>query len=97
MHTEPCLFLFGEIETGFANHKKIKVAKPVVEMDGDEMTRVLWKLIKDKLIHPYLDLDIQYFDLGLPYRDKTNDQVTVDAANAILKCNVGIKCATITP
>lgn len=77
--------------------QKIKVANPVVEMDGDEMTRIIWKYIKDQLILPYLDLNIQYFDLGMEYRDKTNDQVTLDAANAIKKCKVGIKCATITP
>merc|ERR1711879_621020 len=77
--------------------QKIKVENPVVEMDGDEMTRIIWQMIKDKLILPYLDLNIQYFDLGLPYRDETDDQVTVDAAEAIKKCNVGIKCATITP
>ena len=77
--------------------QKIKVANPVVELDGDEMTRIIWKFIKDKLILPYLDIDIKYFDLGMEYRDKTNDQVTVDAAEAIKKYNVGIKCATITP
>ncbi len=77
--------------------KKIKVANPVVELDGDEMTRVIWSFIKDKLIHPYLDLDIKYYDLGMEYRDETNDQVTVDAAHAIQKYGVGIKCATITP
>ncbi len=76
---------------------KIKVANPVVELDGDEMTRIIWKFIKDKLILPYLDLEIQYFDLGMEHRDATNDQVTVDAANAIKACGVGIKCATITP
>lgn len=76
---------------------KIKVANPVVELDGDEMTRIIWKFIKDKLILPYLDIDIKYYDLGMEYRDKTNDQVTVDAAEAIKKYNVGIKCATITP
>lgn len=76
---------------------KIKVANPVVELDGDEMTRIIWKFIKDKLILPYLDIEIKYFDLGMEYRDKTNDQVTVDAAEAIKKYNVGIKCATITP
>jgi isocitrate dehydrogenase len=76
---------------------KIKVANPVVELDGDEMTRIIWKFIKDKLILPYLDLDIQYFDLGIESRDKTNDQITIDAANAIRKFGVGIKCATITP
>ncbi len=77
--------------------KKIKVANPVVELDGDEMTRIIWKFIKDKLILPYLDIDIKYFDLGMEHRDATNDQVTVDAAEAIKKYNVGIKCATITP
>jgi isocitrate dehydrogenase len=76
---------------------KIKVANPVVELDGDEMTRIIWKFIKDKLILPYLDLDIQYFDLGIESRDQSNDQVTIDAANAIRKVGVGIKCATITP
>jgi isocitrate dehydrogenase len=76
---------------------KIKVANPVVELDGDEMTRIIWKFIKDKLILPYLDLDIKYFDLGVEHRDATNDQVTVDSAEAIKKYNVGIKCATITP
>ncbi len=77
--------------------KKIKVANPVVELDGDEMTRIIWKFIKEKLILPYLEIDIKYFDLGMEYRDKTSDQVTVDAAEAIKKYNVGIKCATITP
>lgn len=76
---------------------KIKVLNPVVELDGDEMTRIIWKFIKDKLILPYLDLDIKYYDLGVEYRDQTNDQVTVDAANAIKQYGVGIKCATITP
>ena len=76
---------------------KINVKNPVVEMDGDEMTRIIWKFIKDKLILPYLDLDIKYYDLGIQHRDSTSDQVTVDAANAIKKYNVGIKCATITP
>jgi len=76
---------------------KIKVTNPVVELDGDEMTRIIWKYIKEKLILPYLDLDIKYYDLGIEYRDETNDQVTVDSANAILKYGVGIKCATITP
>ena len=77
--------------------QKIKVANPVVELDGDEMTRIIWAYIKDKLILPYLDLDIKYYDLGIKYRDATNDQVTIDAAEAIKKYNVGIKCATITP
>ena len=77
--------------------QKIKVANPVVELDGDEMTRIIWKFIKDKLILPYLDVDIKYYDLGIEYRDETNDQVTIDAANAIKQYGVGIKCATITP
>ena len=76
---------------------KIKVTKPVVELDGDEMTRIIWQYIKDKLILPFLDVELQYFDLGLEYRDKTNDQVTIDAAEAIKKVGVGVKCATITP
>jgi isocitrate dehydrogenase len=76
---------------------KIKVANPVVELDGDEMTRIIWKFIKDKLILPYLELDIKYYDLGMEHRDATNDQVTIDAANAIKQFGVGIKCATITP
>lgn len=77
--------------------EKIKVANPVVELDGDEMTRIIWKFIKEKLILPYLDVDIKYYDLGVEYRDETNDQVTIDAANAIKEYGVGIKCATITP
>ncbi len=76
---------------------KIKVANPVVELDGDEMTRIIWKFIKDKLILPYLDVDIKYYDLGIEHRDKTEDKVTVEAAEAIKKFSVGIKCATITP
>jgi len=76
---------------------KIKVVNPVVDLDGDEMTRIIWKFIKEKLIVPYLDIDIKYYDLGIEYRDKTNDQVTIDAAEAIKKYRVGIKCATITP
>jgi isocitrate dehydrogenase len=77
--------------------QKIKVANPVVEMDGDEMTRIIWQLIKDKLIHPYLDLKLEYYDLGVENRDKTNDQVTIDSANATKKHGVAVKCATITP
>jgi isocitrate dehydrogenase len=77
--------------------KKIKVAQPVVELDGDEMTRIIWKFIKDKLILPYLDIDIKYYDLGMENRDKTDDKVTIESAEAIRKYNVGIKCATITP
>src|SRR6187200_242125 len=76
---------------------KIKVTNPVVELDGDEMTRIIWQYIKDKLINPFLDVNLMYFDLGMEYRDKTNDQVTIDAANAIKKVGVGVKCATITP
>jgi isocitrate dehydrogenase len=76
---------------------KIKVANPVVELDGDEMTRIIWTYIKDKLIHPYLDIELAYFDLSIQNRDATNDQVTVDAANAIKQHGVGVKCATITP
>ena len=76
---------------------KIKVANPVVDLDGDEMTRIIWKMIKDKLIFPYLDLDLDYYDLGMEHRDATDDKVTVDAAEAILKHGAGVKCATITP
>jgi len=76
---------------------KIKVANPIVEMDGDEMTRIIWKFIKDKLIFPYLELDIKYFDLGMENRDATDDRVTVESAEATLKYNVAVKCATITP
>jgi len=76
---------------------KIKVDNPIVELDGDEMTRIIWQFIKDKLIFPYLDLDIKYYDLGIESRDATNDQITIDAAEAIKKYKVGIKCATITP
>ena len=76
---------------------KIKVKNPVVELDGDEMTRIIWDLIKKKLILPYLDIDLHYYDLGVEYRDQTNDQVTIDAAEAIQKYGVGVKCATITP
>ena len=76
---------------------KIKVKNPIVEMDGDEMTRIIWQKIKDSLIHPYLDVDLKYFDLGMEARDATDDQITVDAANAIKEHGVGVKCATITP
>jgi len=76
---------------------KIKVSNPVVELDGDEMTRIIWQSIKDKLIHPYLNVDLKYYDLGIEKRDETNDQITIDAANAIKKYGVGVKCATITP
>ncbi|MGO4872453.1 MAG: NADP-dependent isocitrate dehydrogenase [Roseiarcus sp.] len=76
---------------------KIKVSNPVVELDGDEMTRIIWRLIREKLIQPYLDVELQYFDLGIEHRDATNDRVTIDAAEAIKACGVGVKCATITP
>ena len=76
---------------------KIKVENPVVELDGDEMTRIIWQFIKDKLILPYLDIDLKYYDLSIQQRDATDDQITVDAANAIKQYGVGVKCATITP
>jgi isocitrate dehydrogenase len=76
---------------------KIKVDNPVVELDGDEMTRIIWQFIKDRLILPYLDVNLEYYDLGMEHRDATDDQVTIDSANAILKHGVGVKCATITP
>ena len=76
---------------------KINVKNPVVELDGDEMTRIIWEFIKNKLILPYLDLGIKYYDLGIESRDNSNDQITIDSANAIKKIGVGIKCATITP
>src|SRR6478609_1949579 len=76
---------------------KIKVANPVVELDGDEMTRIIWHFIKEKLIHPYRDIDLKYYDLGVEHRDATSDKVTVEAAEAIKKYGVGVKCATITP
>jgi len=76
---------------------KIKVKNPVVELDGDEMTRIIWQFIKDRLIHPYLDIDLKYYDLSIQKRDETDDQITVDAANAIKQYGVGVKCATITP
>ena len=77
--------------------EKIKMTTPIVEMDGDEMTRILWKMIKDELILPFVDLKTEYYDLGLPNRDKTSDQVTVDSANAAKRLGVAVKCATITP
>src|SRR5246500_2032247 len=80
-----------------SNEPKIKVKGPVVELDGDEMTRVIWKLIKEMLILPHLDINLDYYDLGIEHRDRTDDQVTIDAANAIKKFGVGVKCATITP
>jgi isocitrate dehydrogenase len=87
----------ARIIQGIAKMQKIKVAGTVVEMDGDEMTRIIWKLIKDKLIHPYLDVKLEYYDLGIESRDKTSDQITIDAANATRKHGVAVKCATITP
>merc|ERR1711976_654647 len=82
---------------GKMEFKKIKVQNPIVELDGDEMTRIIWKLIKEKLILPYIEADIKYFDLSIQNRDKTDDKVTFDSAYAIKKYKVGIKCATITP
>src|SRR5258705_6756702 len=76
---------------------KIKVKNPVVEMDGDEMTRIIWQKIRETLILPYLDIDLKYFDLGIEARDRTNDQITIDAANATRQHGVAVKCATITP
>src|SRR6201747_2284285 len=76
---------------------KIKVANPVVELDGDEMTRIIWAFIKESLILPYLDIDLKYYDLGIEARDASDDQITIASANAIKKCGVGVKCATITP
>src|SRR3954467_5967312 len=76
---------------------KIKVKNPVVELDGDEMTRIIWKQIREQLILPYLDVNLEYYDLSIQYRDETDDQVTIDAANAIKRHGVGVKCATITP
>lgn len=93
----PCSVATTQRRQYGATTHRIKVAKPVVDLDGDEMTRIIWAWIKEKLIFPYLDVETQYFDLGLPHRDATNDQVTIDAAHAILKHSVGIKCATITP
>merc|ERR1712212_949918 len=84
-------------QRSYSSDKRIEVVNPVVELDGDEMTRIIWEKIKDSLIFPYLKVDCKYYDLGLPYRDQTDDQVTIDSAYAIKKYNVGIKCATITP
>jgi len=84
-------------QQNFSSESRIKVANPVVEMDGDEMTRIIWEMIKDKLILPYIDVDLKYYDLGMEYRDQTDDQVTIDSALATLKYNVAVKCATITP
>src|SRR6266851_7190649 len=84
-------------ETAGASVAKIKVKNPIVEMDGDEMTRIIWRTIREKLILPYLDVELKYYDLGIEARDKTNDQITIDAANATRKFGVAVKCATITP
>ena len=89
--------MVGAREEGIRVVAKIKVEGTVVELDGDEMTRIIWQFIKDKLIHPYLDIDLEYYDLGIEHRDETDDQVTVDAAHAIKRHGVGVKCATITP
>ena len=83
--------------SGEGNMDKIKVANPVIELDGDEMTRIIWQFIKDKLILPYLDIDLHYYDLGIEKRDETDDRITIDAAEAIREHGVGVKCATITP
>src|SRR2546421_12379257 len=84
-------------EKGVTGMAKIKVTNPVVELDGDEMTRIIWKQIREQLVLPYLDVELAYFDLGIEHRDATDDQVTVDAANAIKRYGGGVKCATITP
>src|SRR5215472_14835630 len=94
--TAPCHSPFRAVKVSMPMNK-IKVANPVVEMDGDEMTRIIWKYIKDKLIHPYLDINLLYFDLGIEKRDQTRDQITIDAAEATKKVGVAVKCATITP
>jgi isocitrate dehydrogenase len=88
---------FASQKVGHLKMSKIKVVTPVVELDGDEMTRIIWQFIKDKLILPYLDIDLKYYDLSVEKRDETNDQITIDSAEAIKKYGVGVKCATITP
>lgn len=90
-------FSMRSFSSSFINLDKIKVKNPIVELDGDEMTRIIWQRIKDKLINPYLDVDLKYYDLGIESRDQTHDQITIDAANAIKEYGVGVKCATITP
>jgi len=92
-----CAALKLQQNANYSMENRIKVAKPVVEMDGDEMTRIIWQMIKDKLILPYIDVELEYYDLGMEYRDQTDDQVTIDSAHATLKHNVAVKCATITP
>ena len=87
----------GFSNKAFTAMAKIKVKNPVVEMDGDEMTRIIWQFIKDKLIHPYLDIDLLYYDLSVQKRDETDDQITIDAANKTREVGVAVKCATITP
>src|SRR5437660_10435774 len=92
----PSNFWSGAHPKVLSSMPKIKVANPVVELDGDEMTRIIWKLIKEKLIHPYLDIELIYFDLGIEHRDATDDKVTMEAAHAIKEVGVGVKCANIT-
>src|SRR5690606_10171518 len=87
----------NHILSGKEHMTKIKVLQPVVELDGDEMTRIIWHFIKERLIHPYLDMEVDYYDLSMQNRDATDDQITIDAAEAIKRHNVGVKCATITP
>jgi isocitrate dehydrogenase len=89
--------VYEDTERSAADMAKIKVNKPVVELDGDEMTRIIWKQIREQLILPYLDVELHYYDLGIEHRDATDDQVTIDAASAIKEHGVGVKCATITP
>lgn len=93
----PPIDLYSLNIKNMSTSRRIKVVNPIVELDGDEMTRIIWQFIKEKFIHPYLDVDLKYYDLGLPNRDKTDDQVTLEAAAAIQKYSVGVKCATITP
>ena len=95
--TSPPAKGFAHVDSIAAPMAKIKVNNPIVELDGDEMTRIIWQLIKDKLILPYLDVDLLYFDLGVENRDRTGDKVTVESAEAIKRVGVGVKCATITP
>jgi isocitrate dehydrogenase len=98
MYNNPIkISFYTYLRGGTLKMKKIKMTTPLVEMDGDEMTRVLWKMIKDELINPFVDLKAEYYDLGLEYRNETNDKVTFDSAEAIKKYGVGVKCATITP
>ena len=85
------------LQESLSDMSKIKVKNPVIEIDGDEMTRIIWQWIRERLIEPYLDIDLHYYDLSIEVRDDTNDKITVDAANAIKKHGVGVKCATITP